>query len=222
MTLPGASITVIGKGTSSRDPENAKVTLIVQASDISQPGAHSGFTKLTAELEKRLEFSSSSHAGPLVSQYFISPTPDYSEVRPTEGGVPTYHYQTEVQIIFCDIDKMRLLFPRFTNPPEVYLLDIEWQITSETKSKMGTRAREKALKDADHKAEEYADQAFGKQIQLITIKELQSTCEHPQEKPGHAERYPRYNPLSLTPVKFVSTTVVEAEYQVTAKARLID
>ncbi|KAJ5555118.1 hypothetical protein N7461_003588 [Penicillium sp. DV-2018c] len=184
------SITVIGEGTSSSYPERARVTLIITASGPSQRGAQ--------------------------AHYCISPIPDYSEVRPSNGDIATYHYQTEARIIFRDIYEMKLVLPELIHPPDVYLLCIEWFIGPSTMSMIGARARQMAMEDAGCKAEEYANHAFGEEFLLMRIKEIRSTCEHPQNKPRLAKRHPRYAPSSLTPVKFVYTVVLKAKYRAMA------
>lgn len=212
---PQLEIYVDGKGSSFRTAERGYVRLSISATSIDQAqaahDAQSAIEKITTAIRALAIKTEDGRAHPdaAVTAFTVSPRSTESRFQRDKDNrqlpkQPKEHVvRASAEIIFRDMAKLAEVTNELATTPHVSVLETEWRVTDATYAELEREARLKAIRNAVHKAQDYAS-VVGREVIAVEIKDQPSP-------PGHA-MYPlqqmQRQTLAQQPASSVSAAVI--------------
>ncbi|KAG7285054.1 hypothetical protein NEMBOFW57_009674 [Staphylotrichum longicolle] len=186
---PQLEIYVDGKGSSFRTAERGYVRLSISATSIDQAqaahAAQSAIEKITTAIRALAIKTEDGRAHPdaAVTAFTVSPRSTESRFQRDKDNrqlpkQPKEHVvRASAEIIFRDMAKLAEVTHELATMPHVSVLGTEWRLTDATYAELEREARVKAIRNAVHKAQDYAS-VVGREVVAVEIKDQPSPSGH--------------------------------------------
>lgn len=164
--MPRLEIQVSGHSSMSFRPERGTLSLSVKSEGPELQTVSKEVVKTSNDLNKGFkELSPKEENGTATAQAAV--TSFSSQLLRTWHTIPTdknhnrlppvYYAETSYRVEFRDFDKLGEVAGRLARHPNVEIDYVTWDLTEATKVKLGSETRQKAMRDAIRKANDYAE-----------------------------------------------------------------
>lgn len=170
-------IHVSGESIISRHPERAVLHIAVKSDGPEQETVSKDVTTTSNDLHQLFKGLSpkndngysnvdapvTTFSSTLLRTWSIVPTDDKN--KPLDR---VHHATSSFEVIFRDFSKLSEIAGKLVAHPKVEIDSIEWRLTDATKKALGSESRKLAIRDAVHKANDYAE-VVGQEVVAVEI-----------------------------------------------------
>ncbi|KAJ5126775.1 hypothetical protein N7448_007554 [Penicillium atrosanguineum] len=170
-------INVSGESIISRHPERAVLHLAVTSDGPEQETVSKDVTTTSNELHQLFKGLSPkndngySNVDAPVTTFSSTLLRTWSIVPTDEKNKPldrVHHATSSFEVIFRDFGKLSEVAGKLVAHPKVEIDSIDWRLTDATKKALGSESRKLAIRDAIHKATDYAE-VIGQEVVAVEI-----------------------------------------------------
>lgn len=177
------TINVTGESIISRHPERAVLHLAVKSDGLEQETVSKDVTTTSNDLHQLFKGLSpkndkgysnvdapvTTFSSTLLRTWSIVPTDDKNKPM-----ARVHHATSSFEVIFRDFSKLSEIAGKLVAHPKVEIDSIDWRLTDATKKALGSESRKLAIRDAVHKANDYAE-VIGQEVVAVEVTDGGST-----------------------------------------------